>query len=335
MLEDWLRYHGRLFGMENLFVLDGSDDPRVLAIYEKYKPFGLNVKYSSTGLNGLAQELTDYMHAYKGQDDFLIKVDTDEFLAWSKPIDRRLSSKTASSLRENFVRKFGGFQGIASKLAKRVLNWIFDRNLRNLDILNSDFDTFFQALPVNGKRYKAAITLWSIPKAGSSTKPAREITEFTKPQFTHLKSFFHSDSFVSVDLGCHVGKSADMAGFVDTGLVILHYHSVSVLDSVRRARQVLVSHEYIEQTDTADVEIKKLEPIKESKGDSFHKVDFYLQHLYAQKRGRSLDPEILNRQHPHYRDWETTQFNLVAETLEQIDSLGNFDRPIEQTDIEQ
>ena len=85
LIEDWLKYHGFLFGFENIYILDGSDDQRVFDIYKKYKPFGLHVKISSTGLNGLAEELTLLMHEKKGLNNFLIKLDTDEFLAYTLP----------------------------------------------------------------------------------------------------------------------------------------------------------------------------------------------------------------------------------------------------------
>ena len=42
LLESWIKYHGYIFGLDNIYVLDGSDDSRVLRVYEKFQPLGLS-----------------------------------------------------------------------------------------------------------------------------------------------------------------------------------------------------------------------------------------------------------------------------------------------------
>jgi hypothetical protein len=51
LLEDWIKYHGFIFGLDNIHILDGSDDPRIFELYKKYVPLGLNVHHSDTGLD--------------------------------------------------------------------------------------------------------------------------------------------------------------------------------------------------------------------------------------------------------------------------------------------
>ena len=317
LLEDWLKYHGYLFGLENIYVLDGSDDDRVFEIYDSYKSLGLNVYYSSTGLNGLEKELNQLMHAHKGMNTFLIKLDTDEFLAYT----RHFELSPRGLLNTVLQRKY---------LNGRVLKWasrtLMNLKHRNNEICLDNFSQFFADLPITGQRYKASLTAWSIPRNDTVPSVCHDLTEFTPLQFTHLKTFFHSDSFVSVDLGSHNGISANNNGVIDTGLTLIHYHSTSVDDSARRARQVLLSHEYINAEDSIMEQQQKLQAVR-SQGcvPSFHKMDFYLQYLDSLDGGKLVNPGMLNKQHPYFRQTgPVREMTLVRDMLNAIDRDGIF-----------
>jgi len=312
LLEDWLDYHASLFGANNIYVLDGSDDPRISNIYEAYRPKGINVFYSRTGLNGLANELTQLMHVHKGSGNFLIKLDTDEFLAHSRSL---------RAVRGGFLRDALRWMYHAGRFPRRFAEPLLNLVHRNDQPRIDDFEQFFANLPVTGQRYKASLTAWSIPHQKSFARAARELVDFTPLQFTQFKTFFHSDSFVEVDLGGHVGVSTQNRGVIDTGLIVLHFHSTSADDSARRARQVLISHEYIQSGDSIAQERKKLLAIR-SRGEvaSFHKIDFYLQYLDSVESGSPLDPSVLNRQHPYFKQTGSpTRMTLVRDTLNAID----------------
>ena len=298
LLEDWLKYHGYLFGLENIHVLDGSDDQRVFEVYDKYKPLGLHVHFSSTGLNELAEELTLLMHAHKGANNFLIKLDTDEFLAYTLPVEIGPEGRLSRALHDRYHAAHSAGGGLSKWLSESV----FDMRHGNKRLYSADFKDFFEALPITGQRYKASLTTWSVPQYRYVAHPSRELVEFTRLQFTHLKSYFHSESFLSADLGSHMGVSTNNRGVIDTGLTLIHYHSTSVWDSVRRARQVLVSHEYIDVSDTIETQRKKLSKLREQGNvKSYHKIDLYLQHLNALEGGEPVHPRILNPQHPYFR----------------------------------
>ena len=317
LLEDWLKYHGHLFGLENIHVLDGSDDQRVFDVYDKYKPLGLNVHFSSTGLNGLAEELTLLMHAHKGSNNFLIKLDTDEFLAYTLPVDIGPEGSLSRVLHDRYHAAHRAEGGLSKWLSESV----FDLKHGNKKLYNTDFKDFFEALPITGQRYKASLTTWSVPQCQYVAHPSRELVEFTRLQFTHLKSYFHSESFLYADLGSHSGVSTNNSGVIDTGLTLIHYHSTSVEDSVRRAQQVLVSHEYIDVSDPIETQRRKLSKLREQGCvNSYHKIDLYLQHLNALEGGEPIHPRILNSQHPYFRQpGPSVQMTLVRDTLSVID----------------
>jgi len=299
LLEDWLKYHGYLFGLENIYVLDGSDDDRVIEIYDSYKPLGLNVYYSSIGLNGIGKELNQLMHAHKGTNTFLIKLDTDEFLAYTRHFELKWASRTLMKIK-----------------------------YRNNEICvdNFNFSQFFADLPITGQRYKASLTAWSVPSNCTVPRACHDLTVFTPLHFTHLKTFFHSDSFVSVDLGSHEGISTNNNGVIDTGLTLIHYHSTSVDDSARRARQVLLSHEYINAEDSIMEQQQKLQAVRfQGRVPSFHKIDFYLQYLDSLDGGKMVNPGMLNKQHPYFRQTgPEREMTLVRDTLNAIDRDGIF-----------
>jgi len=82
LIEDFILYHGYLFGYENIVLIDNeSTDKSVLEIYEKYKEKGITV-YTEGNYTGENQGIlfTKYMNQYKNDCDFMIGLDTDEFL---------------------------------------------------------------------------------------------------------------------------------------------------------------------------------------------------------------------------------------------------------------
>jgi hypothetical protein len=86
LLEPWLRYHGHLFGYQNLVVLDhGSRDPEVVALLHRYAAAGVAVErlagtpeeYLRKGeYTARAIRRLDETEAY----DFALPMDCDEFL---------------------------------------------------------------------------------------------------------------------------------------------------------------------------------------------------------------------------------------------------------------
>lgn len=82
LIEDFIVYHGKLIGYENIIVIDNcSTCKTVLGIYKKYQKHGVNVvnERSYTG-GGQGKAFTKHMKLYKKTCTFLIGLDTDEFI---------------------------------------------------------------------------------------------------------------------------------------------------------------------------------------------------------------------------------------------------------------
>lgn len=82
MIEDFIRYYGGLFGYSNIVVIDNmSVHPVVLDVYDRFRPLGVTVVYESnyTGV-GQGEAFTKHMRNYKDKCEWLIGLDTDEFM---------------------------------------------------------------------------------------------------------------------------------------------------------------------------------------------------------------------------------------------------------------
>jgi hypothetical protein len=82
LLQRWVFYHGELIGYKHLYILDGSTNLDNISFLKYARDhLGVNVIFTPANLNELGRELTAMAHSLAGAADFLMKVDTDEFLA--------------------------------------------------------------------------------------------------------------------------------------------------------------------------------------------------------------------------------------------------------------
>lgn len=321
LIEDWLKYHGYLFGFANLNVIDGSDDPEIDLIYQKYIEKGVTVHKSKTNLNGLAEELTRRMREFNGKNKFLIKLDTDEFLAHTYPtnlVDRPFSwFRPIARLRGLTTLRFHKSQVSKVKKDTKAYQRLAVSGIRGV----------VASLPISHKRYKLLFCTFSIPKQRFQKHPARSITKFSQVFSSDFKSFFHSDSFVSVDLGSHQGESFDNDGFIETGLAIIHFHATSVEDSMRRAKRVLVSHEYIEHSDPIETQMQKLSELYDRPILSSHRIKMYFDYLSSIQASQEYDIAKLREAEIYHLSLDgklgmgSCEITLVRDTLDKIDAI--------------
>jgi hypothetical protein len=85
-LQSWILYHGELVGMENIHVIDDSDDVNALMFLKRaQEKKKLKVTYTNSSLSDLSNEITNIMLSSRPYCDFMMKMDTDEFLAVYSP----------------------------------------------------------------------------------------------------------------------------------------------------------------------------------------------------------------------------------------------------------
>jgi hypothetical protein len=81
LIKQWIQYHGEIFGYENIYVIDDSDDVEVLDYYNFIsKAFPINIYFNNPNLNNIVNKINQIMNYIKCDCDFMIKMDTDEFI---------------------------------------------------------------------------------------------------------------------------------------------------------------------------------------------------------------------------------------------------------------
>lgn len=82
IIEDWIIYHSKIFGLENIFVIDNLSTDGTYEIVQKYMAKGLKaVQYPEYRFKGLY--MTELMSEYH-QNEILMPIDIDEFICLFK-----------------------------------------------------------------------------------------------------------------------------------------------------------------------------------------------------------------------------------------------------------
>ena len=243
LIKSWVLYHGAIFGNSNLYVIDGSTDRRVKRFLENSKIQGVNIFESSSNLNNILMDVNSIMNDLKNSSDYLIKLDTDEFLV--------LFNSSGLPVSPRFIRGYlntlsttGSILRIGYWMRSRVSESICNRSLS----LPETNPSFMKVHPETSTR------------AG--------------------KSFFSAATFHSVDLGSHTGKLIspfDKMKRVVTNLGVAHFHTQCYDMWQGNNLKAALSHEFFKKEDSFEVRKKKLKP--HLRGVSLHKAKGYLDHL--------------------------------------------------------
>ena len=246
LIVSWIEYHGKVYGFENLYIIDASDEPKVIAALKSAEKLGVSVNYSHANLNEVQVEIDDLMKSLVPSCDLVIKLDTDEFIAYYNPITLSLST---------------------------------DRNviMSYLDSLAFDgrkYTIGYYAINTN------------VTKGCIADNPVKSFTTFALFPWPKFKVIVPAATFHSMDLGGHVGTVvAPYNGEPhNTNITIFHYHNHCYQRLMTVTKQAIMRHNYIHLNQSASIQIEILTHL--SKGypkvcniNSCHKVFGYLQHL--------------------------------------------------------
>lgn len=210
LIEDFILYYGNLFGFENLIVIDnGSDDEHVLQVYERYIPRGLTVVVEK-GYEGdrQASHFTKHMNLHKSSCDWLIGLDTDEFLAYKDGDDYKC-------------------EDLVPRLEKFL----------------SDLDQSYDKVCLNQLwSYCPITTIQATRPALEITEFFNSNTALCV-----RKRIFRASNFISVIVGNHDGKTVRNKEYVipSNEFVYLHYHNTGFKRQIERARIICAAYGYI------------------------------------------------------------------------------------------
>ena len=249
-LQSWIIYHGELVGMENIHVIDDSDDVNALMFLKRaQEKTKLKVTYTNSSLSGLSNEITNIMLSSRPYCDFMMKMDTDEFLAVYSPETK------AINIQKPFLDAY------LSKL-------IFDGKRYQVGYVLSSVPSRVCGDP------STSITSFTLSRVEDEGTIALN------------KAILPSKTFKSIDLGGHFGAVDRMftGGAHRTDLAIVHFHERCYQDVIQSAIKAVHSHMYVDKYLPEDRQHEILEHFfKNSTSpctvDSCHKIIEWYHHV--------------------------------------------------------
>lgn len=81
LIEDFLTFYGALVGFENIILIDnGSSHPSIPPIYEKFLKKGVTIRNDHRKMKSQSNIMTDCMRSLVNACEFMLPLDTDEFI---------------------------------------------------------------------------------------------------------------------------------------------------------------------------------------------------------------------------------------------------------------
>ena len=245
LIKSWIQYHGEIFGYENLHIIDDSDDVDVLNYYKSINHLPINFYFNANqNLNNVTDSINNIMTSEKNNCDFLIKLDTDEFIGVYNnviddvSIDKEIIRKSFNKLQIN---------GYKYKCSYTLNTCPMDSRTNPLDYI------YF-------------------------SKP--QLTTFKT--FFYSKTYLYCD--IGSHYGTLISPYEQHDIHNETDICIIHYHSQSVNQYINNCKKCVISHNYISINDDLNTRINKLTILSKTNIHSIHKVRVYLHYLTDPKK---------------------------------------------------
>jgi len=290
VIHHWLAYHGDAFGFENLFVFDGSTGVQAGYLRTQSKQFGFHLKQSAVSLNEISAELAAWIDDIKGGYEWIVKVDTDEFLTSA---EQGSSVTTKNSISPDHLRfRIGyGLEGLrlppAATATLLVVQWLIKTDPVEHGSLFQQENAVF----IPGGNFKQVY---------SGARYRRKYFNLGSHHFSHKRSS------------------------KDTNAAIVHYHARSYEGMVRIATQTCIGHGYIAEGDSKAIMLQKiaeLMPPSDRTGcpiDSCHKVWIVYDDLLNRtaERAQYYEKYVLEKEKKNHgkilRGWRSELEKTVA-----------------------
>lgn len=273
-IKPWVIYHGNLFGYENLHILDSSTDPRVLQFLQIAKILGVDVNYNVGDLDEMEGVLNAKMAAIKKRSDFMIKMDTDEFIILHDP------DGTSPGLATN-----------RESMQKVLHSLPYDGNMYKIG--------YHSRAKLNVEQH-----CQQQDKQDITGEIIKTTQTFTQPAPYSTKTFFNSRSYKFCDLGAHYGWvipgswAKDGKPFHNAANLAIVEYTRCYQRYIELCKDILLSHHYLDGKEQGVMEeFEKLRPLidkhtNKCKVPSCHKVNHYVDHLEDQKKAKRRYEEL-------------------------------------------
>ena len=250
LIEHFIVYYGYLFGYNNIIIIDNNSTHKlVLEIYEKYIKLGIKVVYEPNYKGtGQGDMFTKYMSLEKLTCDFLIGLDTDEFLFSYDD----LKNEYDPFCKEKILQIFDSYN------ANDTLFKINSYPISVPDKLNKNY--------INNQFINPAAEIVYFSDYLPTTKGDSGLWN------TVGKYFVRSNAFKKTSNGNHVIET-NYGNSVASNLGLLHFNNTGIRRFFERAKSVIDGYGYFSTFQDISRQIDILSTI--GKVDGYHKVRDY------------------------------------------------------------
>lgn len=262
IIEDFLIYYGHLFGFDNLVVIDnGSTEPAVLDVYERYKPKGVTIKVDRSPFPEAVRFMSDHMRALRDSCEWILPLETDEFLFLTDSASSGVPAErvTTAAIRDHLasfpsdvhVVRYGRFWGSC------------------VDPSDASYVD------------------------GAHSRPPRDMTRFYDQNWD--KIIVRASTFSHMVQWCHHAAIAPGGKRVVSDVLgLLHYHETGFRRQVESAVRVVDSFKYVDRTAPPMAQLEATTALCKAGVACGHKVEYYDKYLrrrivldaYRRKHGR-------------------------------------------------
>jgi hypothetical protein len=318
LVRDWVMHHAHLFGAENLYVIDGSSARSRARRFLAGAAARLGVAVfwmPAASLEETGEAFNAVLRSLRWSADFVLKLDTDEFLGLAVPAATASKGGNGTSLKPGNVAE--------------------SPQPASISVARDEVRAYIDSLPVGGEsrlfKYQVA---WGIdlmprltcPAAGGSA--ARTSVTGPTPRFSaphrFWKAFVAAHALAEMDLGAHDGVLLEPFASLsaatpryDSQLAAVHFHYPCFSDFAANTLRACRGHGYVREGDSRDEMIAKLEALtrRGKEINSWHKVADLLAMLRDEPRARA---EYEARPPPGVESSATAPFTALGDLLEQL-----------------
>lgn len=242
LIKQWIQYHGEIFGYENLHIIDDSDDIDVLNYYKSITHLQIHFYHNHQNLSNITDSINNIMNSVRNECDFMIKLDTDEFISvYNKDNDNISIYKEI--IRDSFNKL--NINGYRYKCSYTI-------NSAPREHKSNPLEYIYFSRPVK-TRFKTFFNSQTYVYCDLGSHHGR-----VKAPYNNNRNDENEEN--------------------ETNICIIHYHFQSFQHYINNCKKAIISHGYISIDDDINTQLEKL-TILPSQINSCHKVQIYLNFL--------------------------------------------------------
>lgn len=269
-------------GFENLYILDGSNDPRCISFLVFARDnLGVNVIFTPANLNQLAGELSLVGRGVAGSADVIMKMDADEYLAFYEDDQK--------------CRDPGAIVNASCPLSPYAASSFLRNHKNHLATIGKDLAPKIGALSMGYSSFSVPDRETCENQKGDKSIGLMKFGGVSHFPGGTVKTVMDARLLTKIDLGGHEPYYQkpfnNNLTKIKTPVGILHTHFRCLATEVANCAKAMVSHGYLNAADSPKQHLQDLLkkfPVGENPCDpkatpknvqSSHKFMFYVQYL--------------------------------------------------------